>query len=119
MHQRQAVDEDRDVVAVGALGAAVALADLVLVDDLQPVVVDVLLSISVDVLGRAVVALEDLDVVLLDAHRLLDDALVRAGDLLGEEPLPLGVGERDPFSASSCARRLATSCASLVIGRYS
>ena len=49
-----------------------------------------------DVLGRAVVALEDLDVVLLDADGLLDDALVRAGDLLREEALPLGVGERDP-----------------------
>ena len=34
---------------------------------------------------------EDLDVVLLDPRRLLDDAVVRARDLLGEEPLPLGV----------------------------
>ena len=42
VHQRQAVDQDRHVVAVGVLGAALALADLVLVDDLQPVVVDVL-----------------------------------------------------------------------------
>ena len=41
VHQRQAVDEDRHVVAVGVLGAALALTDLVLVDDLQPVVVDV------------------------------------------------------------------------------
>ena len=39
--------------------------------------------------------LQDLDVVLLDAHGLLDDAVVRAGDLLGEEPLPLRVAERD------------------------
>jgi hypothetical protein len=36
---------------------------------------------------------EELDVVLLDAHGLLDDAVVRAGDPLGEEALPLGVAE--------------------------
>ena len=40
VHHRQAVDEDRDVVAVRALRRR-RPADLVLVDDLQPVVVDV------------------------------------------------------------------------------
>ncbi len=46
-----------------------------------------------DVLGRAVVASEQEDVVLVDAHGLVDDAGVRAGDPLGEEALPLGIGE--------------------------
>ena len=95
VHERQAVDEDRDVVAVRAARPAVALPDLVLVDDLQPVVVDVGLVDELDVLRRPVVALEDLDVVLLDADGLLGDAIVRTGDLLGEEPFPLGVAERD------------------------
>ena len=95
MHQREAVDEDGDVVAVGVASAALAPADLVLVDDLQAVVVDVRLVDQGDVLGRAVVAGEELDVVFLDADRLVDDALVRAGDLLAEEPVPLGVGECD------------------------
>jgi hypothetical protein len=45
---------------------------------------------QVDVLGRAVVALQDLDVVFLDARGLLDDAVVGAGDALAEEPFPLG-----------------------------
>ena len=33
--------------------------------------------------------------VLLDAHRLLDDAVVLAGDLVVEEVCPLRVGEGD------------------------
>ena len=53
------------------------------------------LSISVMFFVVPSSRLQDLDVVFLDAHGLLDDALVGAGDLLGEEPLPLGVGERD------------------------
>ncbi len=94
MHERQAVDEDRDVVA-GRARCSVDV-DLVLVDHLQPVVVDVPLVDQADVLERPVVAREDLDVVLLDPRRLLDDPLVRARDLLGEEPLPLVVAELDP-----------------------
>ncbi len=50
---------------------------------------------SRDVLGGAVVALEQLDVVLLDANRLLDDALALAGDPLLEEALPLLIAELD------------------------
>ena len=59
VHHRQAVDEDRHVVAVRRGRAALALRDLVLVDDLQPVVVDVLLVDQVDVLDGAVVALRE------------------------------------------------------------
>ena len=44
-----------------------------------------------DVLRRAVVTLQELDVVLLDADGLLDDAVVGTGDLLVEELLPLRV----------------------------
>jgi hypothetical protein len=57
--------------------------------------VDVALVEQRDVLGRAVVALEDLDVILLDTDGLLDDALVGTCDPLGEEPVPLRVAERD------------------------
>ena len=73
MHQRQAVDEDRDVIA-GVVGAGI---DDVLVGDLQAVVVDVLLVDEPDVLGLAVVPDEGLDVVLLDATRLLRDLVPR------------------------------------------
>ena len=81
---------DGDAVGAGRRGR-----HLVLVDHLQPVVVDVGLVEQVDVLERPVVALQHLDVVGLDLRGLLDDPLIRASDLLGEEPLPLPVGERD------------------------
>ena len=85
VHQRQTVDQHRDVVAVRAGSRR-----FVLVDDLEPIVVDVLLVDQVDVLDCAVVTLQHLDVVFLDAGSLLDDAVIPAGNLLGEEPLPLG-----------------------------
>ena len=55
---------------------------------------DVLLIDELDVLHRAVVALQQLHVVFLDADSFLDDAVVRARDPLGEELLPLRVGKR-------------------------
>jgi hypothetical protein len=55
--------------------------------------VDVRLVEQKDVLAGAVVALQHLDMVSLDASRLLHDAVVRAGNLLREEPLPFAVGE--------------------------
>mgnify|MGYP001686450665 CR=1 FL=1 len=70
----KAVDEDGDVVA-GVVGAGI---DDVLVGDLQAVVVDVLLVDEPDVLGLAVVPDEGLDVVLLDATRLLRDLVPAA-----------------------------------------
>ena len=90
MDERQTVDEDCHVIPVG-----VGAVDLVLVDDLQPVVVDVDLVEQVDILHGAVVAFEDLDVVFLDPRCLLGDPVVRGGDLLGEEALPLGIREVD------------------------
>jgi len=99
VHHRQAVHQHRHVVAVGAGRAAFALGDLVLVDYLEPVVVDVALVDEHDVLGGPVVALQDLDMVLLDAPGLLCRSFIRARDLLREEPLPLGVAERDPIES--------------------
>jgi len=102
VHQRQAVDQHRHVVTVRARRTASALVrtlapgHLVLVDDLEPVVVDIRLVDERDVLGRPVVAPQDLDVILLDAQRLLDGTLVGAGDTLPEEPLPFAFAERDP-----------------------
>ena len=91
VHHRQAIDQDGHVVSVRACGAAVPLTDLVLVDHLQAIVVNILLIDQQDVLRRAIVPLQQLDVILLDAHRLLDDAIVRPGDPLGKELLPLDI----------------------------
>lgn len=87
--QGQSVDQDCHVVAVRARGGR----GLVLVDDLQRVSVHVLLIDEVDVLRLTVVADQVLDVVLLDAPRLLDDAVARGPDGRLEEPLPLVLAE--------------------------
>jgi len=55
--------------------------------------VDVLLVEEPDVLCRAVVAGEELDVVLLEADRLVLHPGVGAGDPLAEEGGPFGVAE--------------------------
>ncbi len=56
---------------------------------------DVLLVDEPYVLGRAVVALEYLDVIFLYLARLLEGLLALVGDLGLEEALPLAVGEGD------------------------
>ena len=89
LHHGQAVHQDGDVVAVGSRAGVGG----VLVDHLQAVVVDVALVEQVDVLGGAVVTVQQLDVVVLDATGLLHDAVVVACDRLGEEAGPLVVGE--------------------------
>jgi hypothetical protein len=95
VHQRQPVDQDRDVVPVGPLDAAPLALGLVLVDDLQAVVVNVCLVQQGDVLAAAVVPHEHQDVVLVDADALLNNALVLGRDLLLEQAGPLVVGEAD------------------------
>ncbi len=100
VHERQPVNQDRHVVTIGTLDRPTAAGrrhtgDLVLVDDLQTVVVDVDLVDERDVLRRPVLTPERLDMILLDADRLLPHRVIRRSDHRGEEPLPLPVGELD------------------------
>ena len=91
VHERKAVHEDRHVVAV----LVRALVRLVLVHHLEAVPVDMVPVQEVDVLIRAVIALEGYDRVVLDAPRLVDDRKRRVRDVLRAEAPPLGVGELD------------------------
>jgi len=75
MHQRQPVDKDRHV-ATRRMSPAVADSGFVLVEDLQPVVVDVLLVDQANVLRRPVVAVQELDVVLLGSATTALSALI-------------------------------------------
>ena len=87
--EREAIDEDRHIVAVvprTALGG-------VLVDDLQAVVVDILPVKDADVTLLTVVELEGLHIVLLYQPRLFNDAVVLIGQDGIVEPLPLGVSK--------------------------
>ena len=91
--QGQAVDEDGDVVAVGAR----ARVDGVLADHLHLVAVNVGLVDEADVFGGTVVAGEDLHVVLLDASGFGDDGIPSGGrdvdDRATVEVLPFPVTE--------------------------
>ena len=93
VHQGQAVDEDGDVVAVGAR----ARVDGVLADHLHLVAVNVGLVDEADVLGGVIVAGEDLHVVLLDAAGFSDDGVPVGGadvdDRVTVEVLPFPVAE--------------------------
>ena len=89
MDQGQAVDQDSHVIAHVVL----ALPLLILVDDLKTVVVDVLLIQQIDVLGRAAVLAQHLDVVALYLAGLFQNAVVGAGDAGLEKAVPLAVGE--------------------------
>jgi hypothetical protein len=92
VHQRQTVDKNGHVVAVVVPGAFFG-ADRVLIDDLQEVRVDVPLVDQRDVLGGAVVSLQDLHVVLLNAAGLFRDALVLIRQGILEEAFPFRIGE--------------------------
>ena len=92
MYQRQAVDQHRHIVAVVVFGSLL-LAHLILVDDLEPIVVDVLLVNEGDIFGGAVIPPQHLHKVLLDFPDLLHDVLVGVGDGIREEPLPLPIDE--------------------------
>ena len=92
MNHRQTVDEHRHVIAVIVLGA-LALADLILVDDLHKIVVDVLFVDQSNVFARAVVAAQHLHKVLLQLLRFFGNALVLIGDAVGEKALPFAVRE--------------------------
>ena len=90
MDQGQTVDQNGHVIAVVVAGALVP-ADGVLVDDLQPVVVDVFLVQQGDVFGSAVVPAQHLDEILLHLAGLFHNVFVGVGQRLVEKAVPLAV----------------------------
>ena len=92
MDQGQAVDQNGHVIAVVVAGALVP-ADGVLVDDLQPIVVDVFLVQQGDVFGSAVVPAQHLDEILLHLAGLFHNVFVGVGQGFMEKAIPLAVGK--------------------------
>ena len=89
MNQRQTVYQNRDIIAVIIVAAILDI----LVNDLQAVVVDVLFIQQRDIDRRAVLTGQVLNVVLLDAASLFFDAIVRIGDFILKEEVPLFIRE--------------------------
>ena len=92
MYSRQTIDQHGHIVAV-IMPCALVLADHILVDDLQAVIVDMVLIRQFDILGAAIIPAEDLDMVLLKTAGLFDDAIRGGCDAVGAEPLPLRIAE--------------------------
>ena len=90
VHERQTVHENRHIIP-GIVSAAVFLE---LIDDLHPVIMDVLLVDEIDVFGGTIVPTENLHVVGLDFSGLLDDSIVAGRDTFLKEPFPLTIGKR-------------------------
>ena len=89
MDKGQTVHQNGHIVA----GVMVALAFLVLIDDLQAVVVNVLFVYELNVLGSSVISAEHLYMVGLNGAAFLNDAFVGIGKHFREETLPFAVGK--------------------------
>ena len=92
MYHRQAVDQNRHIIAV-VVGRALLFGNDVLVDDLQAVVVDVLFIKQRDVFAAAVVPAEHLHKVLLNEAGLFHDTAFRVCQHLTEKAAPLLIGK--------------------------
>ena len=90
LHQRQAIDENRHIIAVGMAACLLELAD-----DLAGVSQHVLFIEQVDVLDMAIVKNEIVDVVIVDLAGLFHDVVARAIQVGFHEARPFGVGELD------------------------
>ena len=66
-------------------------ANHILIDDLQPVVMDVLLIYECNILGRTVITSQDLDIVLLYLPGLFHDMFIGIGDSIFEKIIPFCV----------------------------
>ena len=74
LHQRQAIDQNRHIIAV-IMPCAVCLFYLILVDDLQAVVMDVLFVDQRDIFGAAIILVQHLYIVFLNLPGLFRNML--------------------------------------------
>ena len=92
MYERQAVDQDGDIVSVFVHTVII----FVLIDDLKFVRVYVMLVYKHDVFCQTVVALEgNSSVICLNFARFLNNALVVVRNLSVKKSLPFSFGKRD------------------------
>ena len=89
MHQRKAVDKHRHVIAI----LPFACIDFILIDDLQAVVMDILLVDQRNVLCRAVVTPQILNVVFLNRLGFFYDTLIGIGDIFRKKAFPFAFRE--------------------------
>ena len=92
MDHREAVDEDGHIISI-AMTRSFILTDRILIDDLKKIVMDVLLVNQRDILGGAIIPLQDLDEIFLDFPGLLNNVVIRIRQGILEESIPFGISE--------------------------
>ena len=84
MNQRQTIHQNSYIIS----GIMLSGTFLILIDDLQPVVVDVLFVNQGDVHGRTVLTGQVLHIIFLNFSGLFHDALIGVGNLAFEKAIP-------------------------------
>ena len=92
MYKRQTVYQYGNIIAVVML-RTIFRANHILIDNLQPVVMDVLLIYECNILGRTVITSQNLNIVLLYLPGLFHDMLIGIGNSIFEEIIPFCVGK--------------------------
>ena len=90
MHKRQTVYQYCNIIAVVML-CTIFRANHILINDLQPVVMDVLLIYECNILGRTVITGQDLYIILLYLPSLFHDMFIGIGNGIFEKIIPLCV----------------------------
>ena len=92
MYKRQTVYQYRNIIAVVMLRTILCGSiHLVLINYLQPVIMNVLLIYECNILGRTIITRQDLDIILLYLPGLFYDILIGIGNGIFEEIIPLCV----------------------------
>ena len=87
MYKRQTVYQYCNIIAVVML-CTIFCANHILIDDLQPVVMDVLFIYECNILGRTVITSQNLNIVLLYLPGLFHDMLIGISNSIFEKIIP-------------------------------
>ena len=90
MHKRQTVYQYCNIIAIVML-RTILCANHILIDDLQPVIMDILFIYECNILGRTVITGQDLYIILLYLPGLFHDMLIRISNGIFEEIIPFCV----------------------------
>ena len=92
MYKGKAVDQYCNIIAI-VVFCTVFLTGCVLIDNLQPVVVDVLFIYEHNVFGRSIITSQYLDIIFLYFSCLFHDMLIGIGNGIFEKIIPLCIGK--------------------------
>ena len=92
MYERQTIHQDSNIIPV-IMFCALVCADNILVYYLQAVIMNIGFINDCDILGTAIIPLQNLNIIFLDLSGLFLDMLVRISDRIRKKPAPFIVTE--------------------------